>query len=1409
MSNYSPPVTKAQLDKAEREHLESIVTELRDTVESDIQYQLEHGFELNNRDGGGELSGDAKDKRKSLVKAVEREEDDGHWKNKFDRYVMGVGYTIINRLTAIRCMEVREFIHRPVTQFGDSGTTPAAEKLENEKYLGPDEAKIQAYTNVCKNLADEIEILFDTDSPYSIIEPDIDTFEKVCRKLDEVPEEVWRADDVLGWVYEYYNSSKLEELRRKGDYQGLDPDDVPAANQFYTPHWVVRMLTDNSLSKMYLESRGDLISTIKSQEALSPNERKKRNPSISKSPSLADFSTYLVPTEEPESTPKIKSPEDLRVIDPACGSGHFLLYAFDILERIWREEYPDLDRAAIPEKILRHNLFGVDLDLRACQLATFNLYLKARGRAEEEGLDEFQMPSVGIVCADANIANIDSAPEVFDEIAGDQPDVREALKEILDAFEEVHGLGSLLDVRGTLEEEFTMEEQPTITESINGPGSLTKFLENLHSNVAKRRDDDSFIARDLKSFLRTLVILSQDYDVALMNPPYGSGNRMPDAVHKYVEEHYKYKPEFYINFFEVCDNIVRENGRIGMIVPRTFMFKRTFEDFREDFIGDRGSFDFLAEYGIGVLDKATVRTAGTVVRTKQIQDASADFYRLHDVNKGNKESKFLESAFSHPVDNSGIQRRYRRDIKEFSMVPGAPLSYWVPEEIRSIYELNSSFDASNAQTDRESLGVVKQGLATANNARYLRQFWETSEDGWVPFAKGGSDAWILPRVTRMVWWGENGRDVKRYDGSYPRSEKYYFKNALTYTNIKEGGKRFGYLHKSSIFGTAGQAFLPDRAIWEALAYSNSNLATYLMLTLTTGRHWQVGEVSKMPWDKELEQVDLLGELAQEILGLLLSLREYDFISPYYTGPLLLNLLGQEEPLYAKHHPHRELKNEMSITNPEPNNRDKTISGLGVSAAKYESKIRKKIHEKASQIDEILFEHFEINKERRDEILREIAIRTNEDPREVPKYNADAITEPGEDFEELIKDLLLHITLKIVREDDDGIVPLGTREISEDPLITRIEEEFVQIFGEGAEDRLAEIDQILGDKQPDAGAYPNVGNWLINDLFDYHLRRFNNRPILWRLTTERLVSDPAVEGFGCLIDYHQLDSGIFDRIESRYLEPLKTEYRKQRNIADQRRTDSNLTTTEQAEAAESYEQYESALAQINEFQEAALELGSSHLSGRSEDIASVAAKLKPQVVKFRKRTANRLETLDELVKEMDPDEFEDHFSPTFLERVNENRDEWLDALRDLETACEAYSQGQEAAVEAHLYDLFPYFDDLVGSTHYGSNGIFFMNYYFSKGEKFLDAGEPREGLESQARLLAELAAETNKDVELGEEIKEGCNEISKALPSDWEERASEEVLSSGYSPIKKHGVMINIQPFAEHRLVPEVVEDKVL
>jgi hypothetical protein len=619
----------------------------------------------------------------------------------------------------------------------------------------------------------------------------------------------------------------LDDLRRKGDREGLEPEDVPAANQFYTPHWVVRMLTDNSLGKLYLEHTGELQDVVETQERLTPDERKARPLSPDESPEIADFCTYLVPSEEAGEPTDFDHPEELRVIDPACGSGHFLLYAFDVLERIWRAE-TDLPDEGIPREILRHNLYGVDLDMRACQLAAFNLYLKGRTRAEAEGADEFNMPEVGIVCADAKVADVDGVEAVFDEVAGDNPKVEDALRRILDAFEEVHGLGSLLDVRGTLGDVFEDDSdaegvQLSLGDDPTENHTLGQVLHSLREAVDEHRDSDSFLAQDLRSFVRLLDILAQDYDVALMNPPYGSKNRMPNIVRDYVRTHYQYYPNFYINFFEVCERLTKLSGRVGMIVPRSFMFLGSFRDFRADFVGDRGNFDFLAEFGNGVLDNATIRTVGTVIQTGVSQSRTGSFYKLYDLKGSKKEQGFLETISGK---ESNIQRQFEVELEEFAKIPRTPICYYTPKGVRDLYKTNQYIDAEQAEVDGNSAFKTVPGLQTSDDDRFVRKCWENKNpELFKPLTKGGTDAWVIPQITEVVEWGENGKAIKRSGKTIRiRNEEFYGNAGLTWTFIKETGRRFGY-YPGGLFSVTGFMLFPKEStsLWHTMSIVNSDL----------------------------------------------------------------------------------------------------------------------------------------------------------------------------------------------------------------------------------------------------------------------------------------------------------------------------------------------------------------------------------------------------------------------------------------------------------------------------------------------------------------------------------------------------------------------------------------------------------
>jgi hypothetical protein len=1298
-------------------------------------------------------------------------------------------------------MEVRGFVDEEVTVFKRSGLTPAAETLVHEEFLLEDESILRAYHDACDRLADEIEILFDRSSAYSLIDPDDDTFEALCGMLDSIPDEVWRADDVLGWIYEYYNRPVVEALDAKNT---LDPEDVGPANQFYTPHWVVRMLTDNSLGKLYLEAT-DRTDAVPDPESLPPTERKSRPVTPEDAPNVPELCTYLIPDQEQQDAPDVDHPADLRVVDPACGSGHFLLYAFDVLERIWWAE-TDLDRAEIPAKILEHNLYGVDIDLRSCQLSAFNLYLKARTRAEtEEG--DFEMPNLGIACADAHVVDIEEATAALDDITGGETALREALDEVIEEFRTTEALGSLLDVQGALEDEFETGQSDVMRWDGDEPTTLNQFLQRLRAAVAERTSD-SFGEQNLRSFLHLLVVLTQDYDVALMNPPYGSGGRMPDGVQEYAEDHYDYTTEYYINFFEACDRLVKTDGRTGMLVPWSFMFNKSFQDFREDFLGGRGAFDFFAEFGYDVLDNATVGTVGTVVRSDTESGRTGTFIRLPDVDKGETESTFLDAAFTRA--ETDVERLYHRPLSEFDIVPGTPLSYWVPSDLRRLYESEIVLDADNTGLDdRETYGVIKQGLATADDARFVRDFWEASDaDTWFPFAKGGADAWILPRVKKTVLWNDDGTEIKRYWGSRPQNTQYYFNESLTYTVAKRSGRRFGYLHPASVFGHKGSVLIPDRAIWNALSYTNSHLFTYLMLTQTSERMWEVGFVSTVPWRTELETRAELADLSREAVGHLISKRQYEFVSPHYHGPILLDVLGVDEPLPQYDHPHCDLRDELDLDTPsETRSADASLDELGVAAARHLERIEAALQSCADAIDDAVFDCFDISDEQRETVLQEIALRTIEDPREHEAYDPESITDPTDDFPAMVKDLLLHFSLRVVHEADDGIVPLSNID-GEADLLDHVEGEFERLFGDHGDARLAEVDQVLGSRSADEEAYPNLRAWLEDDLFDYHVSAFDRTPILWRLTTDRLVSDPEGEGFACLVDYHQLNAGVFDRLRNRYLEPRKALLRERRSAANRRRGDESLSTSEQADAAEEYARCESGLEQITVFEERLADLARPEPREWPAENRRIAREAVDRVAAFRERTAERLETLDELAGQSDVD-MANLFSPSFYETVQENRAEWLDALDDLETAFEAYAASGDESVAAHLYDLLEYYDDLVGSTHYASNGLLFPTYYYDQLEDADQAPIGEGDVSERRRLCSELARGLDEYEALANEIGDACDEIASDVSADWSERALSAVTTAGYRPNHKHGVEINITPLAAAEVVPKTVDDEVL
>jgi hypothetical protein len=317
----------------------------------------------------------------------------------------------------------------------------------------------------------------------------------------------------------------------------------------------------------------------------------------------------------------------------------------------------------------------------------------------------------------------------------------------------------------------------------------------------------------------------------------------------------------------------------------------------------------------------------------------------------------------------------------------------------------------------------------------------------------------------------------------------------------------------------------------------------------------------------------------------------------------------------------------------------------------------------------------------------------------------------------------------------------------------------------------------------------------------------------------LVTEEETEGFGCFIDYHRFDRSSFDRIQVDYHEERKDTLNELRAAADRRRNNNSLKDSEQAEAADEFRRYEGARRQVELFEEQLLKLTQSRKRNWDTKAQNLAEDLQRDLETLRERLAARLEPFEELVKLSNEEWLADTFTDTFADYVLEKKEEWFTALDCGIEACDGYASGSDNPVPPHYYDYLGYCQDNIGTTSYHRNGLLFLHHYFGDKEfrSLVEDGEPREGMDKQPTLLARLAAGIDQDAELGERVKEQCDELLKEVSvtwdggssSDWEGRALDEIMTGGYEPVKKHGVAVNIRPLAEEQIVPVVVDEDVL
>ncbi len=611
------------MDKAVRNEIRKMVAATRRVLEEDIRRQLEGAYGISD-DGSIQPAETMATLRADPVLGRRRREIEAALKHEWaggvplreavERFVRETAFTWLNRLAALRMMEARGLIRESVARGPDSGGFKAFQRACEEVCRSYPDGGYRRYLELlCDDAAMELRPLFDRSLPHSHIFPRPATLGETLRLLnDEKLAGIWGEDETLGWIYQYFTPKEQREKARKESPAPRNAEEMAFRNQFYTPDYVVRFLVDNTLGRLWYEMHRDT--------------------------RLVDTCAYMVrrPGEAVRKRER-KDPRQIRVLDPACGSGHFLLYSFDLLAIIYEETYADpeegealrLDfpleddfRRAIPGLILEHNLYGIDIDLRAVQIAALTLYLKAKKHRPEAPVRR-----VNVVCAEPMPGEADLRAEF---VAGFEPsELRPVIQRAFEALRGAGELGSLLRAESQIDKAIreAMHREgadlPTIAPLREGfwARAEEKVIMALRAYVQQVENGRGYLRRlfagDVEQGLHFIDLLRQPYDVVVMNPPFGDPT--PRAK-QYLEEDYPLtKNDVYAVFVERGLELLEPGGYLGAITSRTGFFLSSFQKWREEVILKKAELTILADLGAGVLDTAMVETAAYVARNGCVQ----------------------------------------------------------------------------------------------------------------------------------------------------------------------------------------------------------------------------------------------------------------------------------------------------------------------------------------------------------------------------------------------------------------------------------------------------------------------------------------------------------------------------------------------------------------------------------------------------------------------------------------------------------------------------------------------------------------------------------------------------------------------------------------------------------------------
>lgn len=1054
-------------------------------------------------------------------------------KKGYNQVLEEVAYTWFNRFTALRFMEINKYLStkvRVLSSENEGSYEPdiirealnisldvdkeLVYKLKTSKDNNATDKLYKYLISLqCEKLSITLPFLFEKINDYTkLLFPDgllQSNFLKELTNLNTIPEENWQEVEIIGWLYQYYIAEENQRvIQTKKRYK---KEEIPFATQLFTPDWIVRYMVQNSLGRYWVESHPE------DRELIDQWEYYLENPN----PEL-DFEEKLAPYLN-----KKMKIEEIKCFDPAMGSGHILVYIFDVLYQIYKRcGYMERD---IPKLIIEKNLYGLEIDDRAYQLACFAIIMKAQQYNPRFLRDlESQVRNTGeyiklnlVSIQETNGFDIKDIEYLAGETNGDN---FHKTKKFIEQFREAKIYGSLTEIV-EFDEEFLNKR---VNDILNNP------VVDLEYQESKDKVDNTIL-----DLIKQTKIMNQIYDVLVTNPPYIGYRYLNPLLNDFISKKYSdVKADIFSAFMMYSFSKVIDSGQIGLMTPNVWMFISSYEKLREIIINEK-NISSLIQLSTSGFSEAVVHIATFTLRNINI-DTSGEYIRLTGF-KG-IESQPIKTI--EAVINPNVEYRYNSKTEKFKKIPGSTIAYWVSESLGDVFYNNKTIG---------DIYDVKQGMTTADNNRFLRYWYEVnnnkigygckdtvdaaeSRKKWFPYNKGGAFRKWFGNNEYIVNYENDGYEMKEFTSKLPqgtwvrlKSRDYYFKESITWTFISSSKFGVRYSEKGYIFDVAGSSMFPEDDIYYILGFLSTNLTFDFLQIINPTLNYQIKDVKSLPIiidDKYKHRVEKL--VKDNILICKMDWNSFETSWDFRKHPLV-NAQCTVHNSQSKDNRTMEeaFKNWKEFTERQFNRlkaNEEEINRIFIEIYGLQDELNPEVEGKDITITKVVEEKSEEDRKNPYTIDKKQAVESFISYGIGCIFGRYSLDEEG----------LIYAGGEVKEKFRmDNIIPITDPQYFSEDVVTKFVDFIKAVFGENTlNENLKYIAESLGAKVNEL-PIETIRRYFLNDFYKNHIQIYKKRPIYWLFTSGK------EKAFNALIYIHRYDGTTLAKMRTDYLHILQS------------------------------------------------------------------------------------------------------------------------------------------------------------------------------------------------------------------------------------------------------------------------------